>query len=124
MNALLIAQRRAQAVGGAVALATVGAQVRQVLILSGVDQVIPAAAGVDEGMGFLTAIQADLTPTGPARHRHAALRPWSRPGLDAAALLIVERTPSHHLHRPHATARPHHGHRHLRATGPPPPPDP
>ncbi|MDX6330904.1 MAG: hypothetical protein QOI83_3287, partial [Streptomycetaceae bacterium] len=66
MNALLIAQRRAQAVGGAVALAAVGAQVRQVLTLSGVDQVISAAAGVDEGMGLLTAIQADLTPTGPA----------------------------------------------------------
>jgi anti-sigma B factor antagonist len=69
MNALLIAQRRAQAAGGAVALAAVGAQVRQVLTLTGVDQVIPAAAGVDEGMGLLTAIQADLTPDGPGAAR-------------------------------------------------------
>jgi serine phosphatase RsbU (regulator of sigma subunit) len=43
---------------------------------------------------------------------------------DDAALLAIERTPSHHLHRPHATDRPHYAHRQLRTTGPPPPPDP
>jgi serine phosphatase RsbU (regulator of sigma subunit) len=43
---------------------------------------------------------------------------------DDAALLVIERTPSHHLHRPHATAHPLGGHRQLHTTGPPPPTDP
>jgi anti-sigma B factor antagonist len=65
MNALLAAQRRAQSAGGAVALAAVGGHVRQMLILAGVDQVIPTTAGVDEGIGLLAAMEADTTPDRP-----------------------------------------------------------
>ncbi|WP_169317451.1 SpoIIE family protein phosphatase [Actinacidiphila oryziradicis] len=42
---------------------------------------------------------------------------------DDAALLVIERTHSHHLHRPHAVAHPHHGHRQLHPSGPLPPTD-
>jgi serine phosphatase RsbU (regulator of sigma subunit) len=51
---------------------------------------------------------------------HDLLAHISGPLDDDAALLIIERTPSHHLHRPHATAHPHPR---LHTTGPPPPPD-
>ncbi|MCW2871577.1 STAS domain-containing protein [Actinacidiphila oryziradicis] len=65
MNALLTVQRSAQAAGGALVLAAIGGHVRQVLALAGVDQVIPTAAGVDEGIGLLAAIRADVTPDRP-----------------------------------------------------------
>jgi hypothetical protein len=40
---------------------------------------------------------------------------------DDAAILAIERTPSHHLHRPHATTHPHNGHHRLRTSGSPRP---
>jgi serine phosphatase RsbU (regulator of sigma subunit) len=68
---------------------------------------------------------ASLPASGPdalLHHIHRDLLAHTGGPLDDdAALLVIEQTPSHHLHRPHATAHPLSGHRQLHTSGPPPP---
>jgi hypothetical protein len=70
---------------------------------------------------------ASLPASGPdalLHHIHRDLLAHTGGRLDDdAALLVIERTPSHHLHRPHATATPLNVHGRLHTHGSPPPTD-
>ncbi|MEU1626768.1 SpoIIE family protein phosphatase [Streptomyces sp. NPDC020096] len=64
------------------------------------------------------------TSSSDALLRHVQRDPLAHIGeqpADDAAPLAIERTPSHHLNRPHITAHPVNGHHRLRPSESPPP---
>jgi len=89
LHALVAAHRRAQAGGGDVLLVIPGAAVLRVLAITGIDQVIPDFASLDEALAQAPAARADAAQAGrtrawPARRPRAAPLAGNAPASQAS----------------------------------------
>lgn len=94
LHALVAAHRRAQAEGGEVLLVVPDTAVLRVLAITGVDQLIPNFASLDEALA--------QAPAAPLGHAGAADSPFPSPSPEAT--LARTSLPDHHL-RPARSGR-------------------